>query len=137
VDGKLSFVALTSNSPFVVRDIRGRSAPWGSLEYELIDLPYVAEPHDFRADGLVRYSVVLLAACDARRAADWSGHSRLVSPGLPNVQCAVVSKDGRNGWLVAVNFGERAEQVRVEVEGETVSLDLPPMSADSIHWGRD
>lgn len=126
VDGKLSFVALTSNSSFAARDNRGRGAPWGSLEYELIDLPYVTKPHEFRADGLVRYSVVLLAACDARRAADWSMNSRLVPSGRPGVQCAVLSPDGTRGWLVAVNLGDRRENVTVE----GMTLDLAPMSAE-------
>lgn len=131
VDGRLSFVALSSNSPFTVRDLRGRSAPWGSQEYELISLPYVAEPHSFYTDGLVRYSMVVLAAGDSGVAAEISKHSRLISSGSGDVRCAVVSRDGRRKWLVAVNFGSRREAVNTKVDGHTASFDVEPMSAET------
>lgn len=130
VDGKLSFVALTSNSPFTVRDLRGRSAPWGSLEYEMIDLPYITEPHEFHSDGLVRYSVVVLAAGDGHLAGDISRHSKLIPSGSPDVRCAVVSKDGKHRWLVAVNFGDQPASTSAEVGAQTISFDVQPMSAE-------
>lgn len=130
VDGRLSFVSLTSNAAFVVRDLRGRSAPWGSLEYDMIDMPYVIEPHEYHANGLVRYSVILLAACDAREAERISSYSRLVATGSPDVQCALVSADGKRCRLVTVNFGNARADVSIEVAGEQLRFAVEPRSAD-------
>ncbi len=120
--GKLAVVALTSNSAFTVR--RPKDSGW------VVDLPYIREPHSFYTDGLVRYSVVVLAAGDSRTAADISRHSRLISSGSAQVRCAVVSKDGRCKWLVAVNFGGRTETVNADIDGHKASFDVGPMSAE-------
>ena len=130
VDGKLSFVALSSNSPFSVRDLRGRSAPWGSLEYDLIDLPYITEPHDFHANGLVRYTAVVLCAGNARDAARISTRSRLISSGSSDIRCAVLSRDGKRRWLAAINFGEQSGRVNIDIDGRTMTFDVKAMSAE-------
>lgn len=130
MDEKLSFVALTSNSPFTVRDLRGRQAPWNSIEYEMIDLPYITEPRDFYANGLVRYTAVVLCAGNARDAARVSAQSKLISSGSPDVRCAVLSRDGKRKWLVAINFGDQPEQVNIDIDGHTMTFDVKAMSAE-------
>jgi len=129
IDGKLSLVALTSGWPFTVRDIRGRAAPWNSIEYELIALPYVTEPREFAAGETVRDIVLILAAGDDRFAANLHRNSRLVPTGSANVRCAVVSIDGERARLVAVNFGDEPAVVRTEIAGRSVSLDIEATSA--------
>ena len=121
MDGKLSFIALSSNSPFTARD---------SLEGDFLDLPYITEPHDFHTDGLVRYSVVVLAAGGKRTAGNISKHSKLVSSGNPNVKCALVSPDGKRKWMVSVNLSAIPAAVKIDSDGHIASFDIGPMSAD-------
>lgn len=128
VDGKLSFISLTDDV-FTIKDQFGRTAPWNSIEYELISLPHSTEPETYRAGEAVRDTAVVLAAGDSRVAENISRSSRRVATGDTDIRSVVVSVNQRN-WLITVNLGEKRVSARLKVGGRDMEMTLEPMSAE-------
>ena len=104
VDEKLSFVRLSPDAPFTLRDIRGRTASYNSIEYEMISLPYAPEPRKYKAGETVRDSAIILAAGGRRLADDLSRHSRILALDDPDSRPLLISSDGKKAWRVRVDF---------------------------------
>jgi len=128
VDGRLSFISLTDER-FTVRDQFGRTAPWNSIEYELISLAYSAEPESYRAGETVRDTAVVLAAGDSRVAENISRSSRRGATGDTDIRSVVVSVNQRN-WLITANLGEQRVSARLKAGGRDMEMTLEPMSAE-------